>query len=186
MEGAACMKRIFLVRHCKAAGQGPEAPLVEEGTRQAQELAEFLDRMDIDYLIASPYRRAVDTIRPLSERLGKEIHTDERLIERVLSTGHLENWMECLEQTYEDFELKFQGGESSGEATARAIQVIQEAWDRPETSIVIVTHGALLSLIIKYYRKEFSFEDWKKLGNPDVYKLQMDTMEPFIERVKLP
>jgi 2,3-bisphosphoglycerate-dependent phosphoglycerate mutase len=87
------MKRIFLIRHSKAAGQEPEAPLLEEGTRQAQELAEFLHQMDIDYLITSPYRRAVDTIRPLSERLGKEIHTDERLIERVLSTGYLENWM---------------------------------------------------------------------------------------------
>jgi len=35
------MKRIYLVRHCKAAGQEPEAPLTEEGVTQAERLADF-------------------------------------------------------------------------------------------------------------------------------------------------
>lgn len=166
------MKRLFIIRHCRAEGQEPEAPLTAEGMKQAQELAEALEGAGIEFILSSPFIRAVDTIRPLSERLGKEIHVDNRLQERILSPTHLENWMELLEQTYLNPDMKLKGGESSNEAAARGLEVIREALTRPENTIAIVTHGNLMSLLIRHYDPPFGFREWKKLSNPDVYCLE--------------
>lgn len=167
------MKRIYLVRHCSAEGQIPQAGLSEVGKQQAIELAEYFRDKNIEYIISSPFLRAVNTIAPLSEMIGREIHTDDRLQERVLSTKPLENWMELLANTYLDVDLKFEGGESSNEAAKRGMQVMNEIIKRPEKTIVLVTHGALLSLLIRNYNPDFGFEDWKHLSNPDVYELEI-------------
>ena len=97
------------------------------------------------------------------------LHTDERLRERVLSSENYPDWQEKLKQSYEDTDLKFIGGESSGESMSRAIAVISYFVEK--THIAVVTHGALMSLIIRYFNHEFGMEGWKSLSNPDVYKL---------------
>lgn len=176
------MKHIYLVRHCQAAGQAADAPLTEEGVRQAERLADFLQDKGIRHIVSSPFLRAVSSIQPLAERLGLNVHQDERLTERVLSTAPLENWLELLERTYSDDNLRFEGGESSGEAAERGMRVVSELIARPEDVLLLVTHGALLSLLIRSYRKEFGFHDWKLLSNPDVYRLALgDTIS--IEQV---
>jgi len=177
------MKRIYLVRHCKATGQEPDAQLTDDGIQQAYQLAEFFKDMGIEYIVSSPFARAIHTIKPLSDYSNREIHIDDRLQERVLSTAQLNNWMDLLEQTYSDFDLKFEGGESSNEAAGRALQVIKEMIERPEQNIVVVTHGALLSLIINQYDRAFGFEGWKRLTNPDVYKLEIEHHDARINRV---
>jgi len=165
------MKRIYLVRHCKADGQEPDAHLTDEGKIQAAWLSEFLSDKDIGYIISSPFERAVSSIRPFSETVKKEIHIDNRLSERMLSQYHMPDWMERLKETYLDLDLKFEGGESSREAMERGIDLIEEVWNREEDNAVVVTHGNLMSLIIKHFDDRFGFEDWKGLTNPDLYEL---------------
>jgi 2,3-bisphosphoglycerate-dependent phosphoglycerate mutase len=177
------MKRIYLVRHCQASGQESEAPLTAEGERQADELAEFMRDRQIERIVSSPYVRAMQSVKPLSERLGLEIHIDDRLRERVLSTSMLDDWLKRYEETFLDDDLKFPGGESSAEATGRGLAVIEEATARPEHACLIVTHGGLLSLIIRHYNREFGFEDWRRLTNPDVYELQIHAREAVIRRI---
>lgn len=177
------MKRIYLVRHCSASGQEPQAELTDEGSKQAFELAEFFKKKDVEYIVSSPFVRAVNTIKPLSELIEKEIHIENRLQERILSTTPLENWMEELERTYFHTDLKFEGGESSNEAVKRGMKVIEEMIERPEKTILLVTHGNLLSLLIKQYNNDFGFDDWKLLSNPDVYSLEIQENKTVINRV---
>jgi 2,3-bisphosphoglycerate-dependent phosphoglycerate mutase len=165
------MKTIYLIRHCKAAGQQPDAALTEEGVKQAESLSRFLHNKSIEHIVSSPYRRAVETLKPLSEALKLESRLDERLRERVLSTGEHPDWRQRLERTYSELDLKFEGGESSREAMDRGTAVIRDLLERAETSFAVVTHGALLSLILKHYDDGYGFDDWRKLTNPDVYKL---------------
>jgi 2,3-bisphosphoglycerate-dependent phosphoglycerate mutase len=47
--------KLFLIRHCSALGQEPEAPLSSEGEQQAQELARFLAEYGITRIVSSPY-----------------------------------------------------------------------------------------------------------------------------------
>lgn len=115
------MKRIFLIRHCKANGQEPSAELAEEGRLQAEQLANLLGDRSIDSIVTSPYQRAISTIQPLAKRLTLPIQRDDRLSERILSANDLPDWMDHLRLSFEDPELKLPGGESSHEAMTREL-----------------------------------------------------------------
>jgi len=177
------MKNIYLIRHCKAEGQEPEARLTIEGQQQAKELSKLLSPLQIELIVTSPYKRAMDTIQPFCNQANIPCLTDSRLEERVLSTTNLDNWMDKLKDTYLHLDLKYEGGESSQEAMDRGIQVIHEMLARPERNIALVTHGALMSLMIKFYQSEFGFEDWLKLTNPDVYRISIDEKAFRVNRI---
>lgn len=179
------MKQILLIRHCKASGQEPSARLTAEGQLQAEQLVEFLTERHIDYILSSPFDRAIATIHPLAQKRNLKIHIDDRLCERVLSSNPLPDWMEKLSESFMDLDLKFPGGESSREAMIRGVSVIHELIERQEKHIAVVTHGNLLSLILKYYNDRYGFNEWSSLTNPDVYELVIsnDEIQPSVNRV---
>lgn len=73
------MKHFYLVRHCKAEGQDPDAALTPLGCQQAAALAAFFTDIPIERIIASPYLRAQATAEPLARHFGLEIETDSLL-----------------------------------------------------------------------------------------------------------
>ena len=173
------MKTIYLVRHCSATGQEPEAELSDLGHQQADELNSFFKDKMIQHIISSPFKRAQHSIQPTAQSKNTPITIDERLAERTLSSGNLSNWLELLEETFNDLDMKLDGGESSREATVRAINVLNES---PSNS-VLVTHGNLMSLILKHFDDSIGFQDWKSLSNPDVYILTIGKNDSTIERL---
>ncbi|WP_280771601.1 histidine phosphatase family protein [Salipaludibacillus daqingensis] len=177
------MKSIYVIRHCEAEGQPPEAALTEKGFKQAIELATFFNNVKIERIISSPYKRAIQTIQPLAKQLNVEIEINSQLKERVLSADHLPDWFEKLRTTFEDFDLKFKGGESSQEAVIRIMEVIENVFNSDFESTTIVTHGNLMSLLLNNYNQEFGFDEWSKLSNPDVYLIKLNNNEITLERV---
>lgn len=180
------MQSIYLIRHAKATGQEPDAELTDEGLRQAEKLANILAHHSISYIVSSPWKRAVQTAMPLGIATPQPIHTDDRLQERILSSVNLPNWMDVLKRTYDDVDWVEEGGESSRTAAARGIALLEELWNRPEQHGAVVTHGNLLSLLIREHEPSFGFEEWAKLANPDVYVLERqrpDTGLPTIRRI---
>lgn len=173
------MKTIYLVRHCSATGQAPNAALTPTGFQQAQDLVSFFNKKSIEQIISSPYLRAQQSITPTALFKQLEIQTDSRLAERILSDTDLPDWMTQLEQTFTDMDLVLPGGESSREATDRAVEVIKQV---PNHSI-LVTHGNLMSLVLKHFDDSYGFHEWKSLSNPDVYMLTFDHSISNIERV---
>jgi 2,3-bisphosphoglycerate-dependent phosphoglycerate mutase len=176
-------KEIYLIRHCEAEGQPYEANLTKRGLIQAKHLGDFFSMIKIDQIISSPFLRAIQSIEPTSNEKKIDIVLDERLSERKLSSIDLPDWLEKLEATFEDMELKFDGGESSQEATNRAISVIDEIIKSENQITIVVTHGNLMSLILKQFNKEFGFENWKSLSNPDMYLLKYKNNEFDCERL---
>ncbi|XRG79901.1 histidine phosphatase family protein [Rossellomorea sp. GAMAL-10_SWC] len=176
-------KEIYIIRHCEAEGQPYEANLTERGLIQAKHLSNFFSKIKVDQIISSPFLRAIQSIEPTSNEKKIDIVLDERLSERKLSSIDLPDWLEKLKATFEDLELKFDGGESSQEATNRAISVIDEIIKSENQITIVVTHGNLMSLIIKQFNKEFGFENWKSLSNPDIYLLKFKNNEFDCERL---
>nr|WP_040203632.1 histidine phosphatase family protein [Neobacillus jeddahensis] len=177
------MRKIYLIRHCEAEGQPPEAQLTDRGRKQALDLAEFFLAIKIDRIISSPYKRAIESIQPLAKRLNVQIEIDSNLTERVLSTTNLPDWSEKLRATFDDIELKFEGGESSREAMKRIVKVVNEVFSSNNKNTIIVTHGNLMSLLLKHFNKDFGFDDWKSLRNPDVFLLINESNKVTFERV---
>lgn len=176
-------KKIYLITHCEAGGQSSEAQLTEKGVSQAAELAEFFTGMKIDRIISSPYLRAIQSIERVAKQEKIDIEIEARLAERILSTEVLSDWLDKLEATFEDLDLKLDRGESSREAMNRVVSVVEEIFKSDSENTLIVTHGNLMSLLIKNYLPDFGFEQWKRLSNPDVFLLKLKNNEILIERL---
>jgi len=171
------MKNIYLIRHCKAYGQPAEAELTEVGIDQALELKDYLLKYNINYIVSSPYVRAIKTITPFAEHLDLKINIDERVREKLLLPYVVEDYTPYLLAAYEDMDITFHGGESSNEATKRAIEALTDILKLEEENVAIVTHGELFSLIMRYFDKISGFDFWKNLSNPDVYLLRFETKD---------
>lgn len=178
------IKNVYVVRHCKADGQEPDAKLTEIGIQQAEKLAEFLLDKDIDMIISSPFERAYRTIAPLAEQIGREAILDDRLAERILSSKNHPDWRDMLRKTYDDLDICYEGGESSNTAMSRAIAVVMQALSSENKNIVLVSHGNLISLLLKHFDVRVGYEEWEALTNPDVFQLTFSADEkPNIRRI---
>jgi 2,3-bisphosphoglycerate-dependent phosphoglycerate mutase len=177
------LKKIYIVRHCEAQGQPLESQLTEKGSKQAKYLVDFFSDAKIDRIISSPFLRAIQSVEPLSEKTNIKIEIDERLSERTLSTTDLPDWYEKLKATFNDMELKFEGGESSQEAKNRIVNVVEEVFKSGTENTVIVSHGNIISLLLKNYNSDFDFECWKNLSNPDVFQINCINNELILERI---
>jgi len=177
-------KNLYIVRHCKATGQSPESPLTEIGFVQADHLNDYFQGITIDRIVSSPYLRAVQTVEPISLNKEIPIEIDERLSERVLSTKDLPDWMPKLKETFIDLDAKFEGGESSHEAMQRITNVVNELVESHVENSLIVSHGNIISLLLKNYNPEFDFDGWKTMSNPDVFKVTLYEEDRFtMERI---
>ncbi|QUW23588.1 histidine phosphatase family protein [Sporosarcina sp. Marseille-Q4063] len=164
---------IYLIRHCESEGQSSDSPLTERGLIQASELSDFLSDIKVDRVISSPFLRAIQTIKPFAENKKIEIETDNRLTERELSSIFFTDWMEKLEATFIDMDIKYEDGESSNEAMNRIVEVVNDIVESYSENTIIVAHGGIISLLLNHYDKNFAFEQWKSLSNPDVYLLKI-------------
>lgn len=165
---------LYLVRHCQGSGQAPDAPLTVLGERQAERLAEALAPFGIVRIVSSPYRRARQSAEPLGRRLGLDLETDDRLIERVLSTEDLVDWRERLRAAWADHDLALPGGESSRQATARGMAALMAILDDGRQPAVVVSHGNLIALLLHAFDGRPGFSAWEQLSNPDVFAVRYE------------
>lgn len=169
------MKKIYLVRHCLAEGQHKDSPLTTVGMRQAVLLSRFFDRQNlvIDGIISSPYLRAIESIKPFAETNNLKIEVDNRLQERILSNEPVDDWMEVLEQSFNELDFKLPGGESANDAITRGNAIFDSINQNNDmNNVILVSHGNLISLMLKRFDESIGFDEWKNLNNPDVYLIE--------------
>jgi len=140
----------------------------------------------VDLLVSSPYTRAQQSIAPLAQRLGLAVEIESRLAERVLSAAPLALWREAIRQTFVDLDLAWPGGESSRTAMGRGRAAIDALLARPERALVVVTHGNLMTLILRSFAPQFGFQTWECLSNPDVYGIAVHEERVEISRTWIP
>jgi 2,3-bisphosphoglycerate-dependent phosphoglycerate mutase len=176
-------RQLYVVRHCSATGQSENAQLSMEGQEQAERLADFLRDREIESIVTSPYVRAQCSIEPLARQLNLRIQVDCRLSERVLSANNLDDWMECLRLTFMDFDLAYDGGETSRAAMSRAVQVVYDVLSGNHERVALVTHGNLMTLLLKHFDERFGFQEWSQLTNPDIFLITVSGSESRVERI---
>lgn len=147
------------------------------GIKQAKQLADFLskNRINADRIVSSPYLRAIESIKPYAEKNKLNIDVDDRLKERILSEDPIDDWLEVLEQSFDDPDFCLPGGESGNDAVKRVEMVLENVLaDSNVSNVVVVSHGNIIALLLSRYQPEFGFEGWKKLRNPDVFLVNDD------------
>jgi glucosyl-3-phosphoglycerate phosphatase len=155
------MTRILLVRHGatewnitkRAQGQA-DVPLTDRGRAQARELAELLRTYTIDDIYSSDLSRAVETIRPLAEELGREVKLEPDLREidqgewTGLTTDEIrkrwpERWGPARHYSARP------GGESPAEVRERALRAVARIVEKhPDGCIVLVSHGGTIRWLV--------------------------------------
>jgi 2,3-bisphosphoglycerate-dependent phosphoglycerate mutase len=173
---------IYLIRHCAAEGQEPDAPLTAVGREQAEMLADALATVGIGRIVSSPFRRAQDSIAPLAQRLGLAVETDDRLAERVLGSG-FGDWRVALRATFDEPDLCYEGGESCNVATARGVAALGDAINHRGQTVALVTHGNLLTLILRHFDPSVGYAECERLTNPDVFRVSMSDGGASLERI---
>jgi 2,3-bisphosphoglycerate-dependent phosphoglycerate mutase len=169
------MARVLLIRHCESTGQGTDSPLTDKGRQQAEMLAVWLQRYEVDRIVVSQYQRTLDTILPFAKAGGLEIEVDERTGERRLRDGRFANdeeWLAGVRASIEDPELRFEGGETGRETLARGWAALRELLGAPNAMTAVVCHGQMSTHLLRNVDPSFGFERWRAMTNPDVFLIE--------------
>jgi 2,3-bisphosphoglycerate-dependent phosphoglycerate mutase len=172
-------KTVYLVRHCQAIGKEPKAELTEEGKEQAKELMRFFEKRNIKHIISSPFTRSIQSIQPTADNLGLQVEMDDRLAEHRLISENLEDWLERIEESIQDKELKMAGGVSSSEVAKRGMEVLEAAND----GTVLVTHRNTMGLILMQIDSMQGLKEWTGMSHPDVYEVKINKVTYNVRRI---
>lgn len=162
------MTTVYLVRHAQPdysdAHEEPEnAPLTEQGKRDAQRVCEFLADRKIDAIFSSPYPRAWDTVEPLGCQLGLPIQPAEDFRERTVGVW-LEDFNGYAKRQWEDFSYCASGGENLRQVQQRAVAALQKLLkEHPDQTLVVGGHGTCISTILHYYDPSFGFDGFHRI-----------------------
>ncbi|MEH7454360.1 histidine phosphatase family protein [Gottfriedia acidiceleris] len=171
------MTNLYLVRHAHSTYTPDELgrPLSKRGFTDANKVTKLLLNEKIDYVISSPYKRAIQTVEEIAKSLNLEIKIEENFKERLLSHEPVEDFEKVIRGVWMDFNRSLNGGESNYTAQKRGIEVINKLLKNYSgKNIVIGSHGNLMVLIMNYFDQKYDFNFWNGLTMPDIYKLTFE------------
>lgn len=176
---------IYMVRHAESPfifGKEKTRGLSEEGLMDSKKIADIFKDVEVDYIVSSSYRRATQTVQYLAEQKGLSIIEFDELRERpIKGLDYKMPWEELLiaiEKSFIDIDYSLESGESTRKAQERAIPIIDKLLcEYRGKSIVIGTHGNIMTIIMNYYNKEYGFEFWNTTSMPDIYKMTFESNE---------
>lgn len=109
------------------------------------------------------------SIKPYITKYQTPLTYDSRLNKRILSDLPIDNWITELKMNFSDFNYRIHNGETSLEAQQRILEVFKSI--PVNEHALIVTHGNIMSLLLNHFDKQFGFDEWKALMNPDLYAI---------------
>jgi 2,3-bisphosphoglycerate-dependent phosphoglycerate mutase len=168
---------IYFVRHAHSTYTPDELgrPLSEKGFSDTKMVTELLSKVKIDYVISSPYKRAIQTVEGVAKSLNQEILIEENFKERVLSKKPVEDFNHVITEVWNNFNLSWDGGESNVTAQSRGIKATKKILkDYGGKNVVIGTHGNIMVLIMNYFDQKYDYNFWNKLAMPDIYQLTFE------------
>jgi broad specificity phosphatase PhoE len=162
------MTHLFLVRHgtndCvgkSLAGRNMDVHLNEKGLKQAASAAEWLADKNIGTIISSPITRAVETAKPLAERLKLPIIEND-LIQEVdygdwagASFDSLRKNKQWKTAIKDPENMSFPNGENSERINARLLKFISSLEDTFTADDVVAcfSHNDIIAMLIVHMMK---------------------------------
>ena len=176
-------KKIYLIRHGKAAMEGHdiERVLDEDGKVQAISLCKKIKEQFKDKkmkIFSSPFKRAMQTIESLSKEMNIQIMETASLEEIKMGKDPQLSKHQIIEKMWADDNFKTENGISQSEhfnIIKDELNKIFNDFYNNEYDLILVSHGNSIGIILKYFFDiQFKFEDWKKISMPDMYYLEFN------------
>lgn len=156
--------KVFILRHEKRDINNPNfySPLLEEGLQKSLLLVEKLEKLNIDVIYVSPFKRVLQTIKPFCDKYNKKVNRDFSLYEKIssdsgfqfpylldvipmddeyylLNTGHV--------SVTNLYEIKID--EDISQRIQRFTTYLKNKYKKTNKNILIVTHMSIVNAIQK-------------------------------------
>lgn len=177
------MTTVYFVRHAEPNFNNHNdmaRELTEKGLEDRKLVTKFLWDKNIDFVLSSPYKRSVDTVKDFSDKKNLDIHIVDDFRERKIDSVWIEDYEAFCKAQWEDFNYKLSDGETLGEVQKRNMEALNYVLKQYEgKNIVIGSHGTALSTIINYYDNTFGYKEFQKIKTlmPWVVKFVFDGTE---------
>lgn len=158
---------VYFIRHAEPNYENHDdmtRELSEKGLKDRALVTEFLQDKQVDLVLSSPFKRAVDTVREFAEKQGLEIGIVEDFRERRIDNCWIEDFKGFCKKQWEDFSYKLSDGESLQEVQDRNIAALKNVVKvYAGKNIVVGSHGTALSTIINYYDTSFGHAQFEEI-----------------------
>lgn len=152
-----------------------DVELTEKGIEQAENLADILPG-DIDVIITSPLRRAVETSKVIAAKNNCSLYIDELLIEQNygIFEGADRKDPHFLNNK-RNFAYRYPGGESMMQVAYRVYGFIDKIKSKYQgKNVLVISHGGVCRIIRTYFTdmtNEDFFNYTLQNGKLEVYEL---------------
>ena len=170
------MTKFIFIRHAESdisIKDEMSRPLTKSGEIISSRIPLLFNDEKIDHIYCSPYKRAIDTIKPLADQKEIKISVSIELRERE-NGGWVNGIFSYVKKQWDDFDYKLENGESLREVQKRYVNFINTLVQKHKNKcIVIGTHGTALCSLLNNFNPEVNHE----------YFISMVDKMPFIVSV---
>ncbi len=161
------MTNIYFVRHAEPNYNNHDdltRELSPKGMRDRELVTEFLANKQVDIVLSSPYKRAVDTVAHFASLRDLPITTIFDFRERKVDSCWIDDFDAFTRRQWTDFNFKLTDGETLAEVQKRNITALQKVVEQHKgKTIVVGSHGTALSTIINYFVPPFGIEEFTRI-----------------------
>lgn len=128
--------------------------LTEKGMEQAKKLAHMVQNYEIDMIISSPLKRAVETGRIVAEKCNIAMQIEELLIEQNYGIYEgVDRKDERFLSNKRNFAYRYPEGESMMQVACRIYGLLDEMKEKYQgKNILIISHGGVCRIIRTYFK----------------------------------
>jgi broad specificity phosphatase PhoE len=159
--------------------------LSELGRTRARQLAEVLKQYQPDVIVSSKEPKAKETAEILAAIHGIELHIAEDLHEHDRSNVPFLRHDEFQASIREFFQKPGEpvfGRETADQAHARFYRGLHSVLDEhANKTIVVVTHGTVISLFVARLTGSSDFEIWNRLGLPSFIAMDLHSSSLIVK-----
>ena len=161
------MTNIYFVRHAEPNYNNHDdltRELSPKGMIDRELVTGFLADKQVDVVLSSPYKRAVDTVAHFASLRNLPITAIHDFRERKVDSVWIDDFDAFTHNQWADFNYKLIDGETLAEVQRRNISALQEVIRQHEgKNVVIGSHGTALSTIINYFVPQFGIEEFTRI-----------------------
>lgn len=163
------MTTVYFVRHAKPNFGNHDdftRELTPEGMEDRKLVTAFLWDKNIDAVLSSPYKRAVDTVKEFADAKKLEVKVVDDFKERRVESHWIEDFESFCKSQWSDFDFKLSDGESLREVQRRNIGALLQVLDTYRgKNVAIGSHGTALSTVINYFDASFGYDEFEAIRN---------------------
>lgn len=153
--------KIFVARHGQTFWNAQnkvcgvtDVEITEKGIEQARKLSDIVQDYNIDVVLSSPLKRAVETGKIVADKNNLPLQIEELLIEQdygIYEGVNRKN--DCFLANKRNFAYKYPGGESMLQVAYRIYGLIDKLKEQYRgKNILIISHGGVCRIIRTYFQ----------------------------------